>query len=154
MQGEPPALLDLRRRRPDLADLPIDEFAFPGPLRDRLVAAVLAGEKTATSSLLVEYEVEDSPLPRPGDRGIVVDSESRPLAVIETTRVARMRFDEVDLPTARDEGEGFASVADWRAAHVEFWTSREFRDAIGASAFTPVDDTTVVVTWFKVIERV
>jgi uncharacterized protein YhfF len=153
MQGEHPALVELRRRRPDLAAEPIDEFGFPGPLRDRLVAAVLAGEKTASASLRVEYEVEGSPLPRPGARGIVVDSDFRPVAVIENTRVAQMRFADVDLSIALDEGEGFASISDWRAAHVAFWTSREFRDAIGFSAFTPDDDTAVVVTWFKVIER-
>ena len=39
------------------------EFAFPGPIRDGLVARVLSGEKTATSSLLVEWEVEEEPLP-------------------------------------------------------------------------------------------
>ncbi len=153
MQGEPPAAVELRRRRPDLADVPIEEFAFPGPLRDELVAAVLAGEKTATTCLLVEYELESSPLPRSGERGIVVDSDLRPVAVIENTRFAQMRFAEVDLPIAIGEGEGFASVDDWRAAHIKFWTSREFRDAIGASTFTPVDHTAVVVIWFKVIER-
>jgi hypothetical protein len=31
-------------------DLPVAEFAFPGPLRDQLVAAILAGEKTTTSA--------------------------------------------------------------------------------------------------------
>lgn len=33
-------------------DLPISEYAFPGPLRDQLVAAILAGEKTATAVLV------------------------------------------------------------------------------------------------------
>jgi hypothetical protein len=33
-------------------DLPVAEFAFPGPLRDQLVAAILAGEKTTTSGLV------------------------------------------------------------------------------------------------------
>jgi uncharacterized protein YhfF len=32
----------------------ICEFGFPGPLRDRLVDAVLSGVKTATSSLLAD----------------------------------------------------------------------------------------------------
>ena len=30
------------------SDLPVVEFAFPGPLRDQLVAAIRAGEKTTT----------------------------------------------------------------------------------------------------------
>lgn len=40
----------------DVAELPKAEFAFPGPLRDRLVAAVLDGSKTATTGLVAEYE--------------------------------------------------------------------------------------------------
>ena len=38
-------------------------FAFPGPLRDKLVAAVLAGKKTATTGLAIEWEVEGEALP-------------------------------------------------------------------------------------------
>jgi hypothetical protein len=30
-------------------DLPVAEFAFPGPLRDQLVMAILAGAKTTAS---------------------------------------------------------------------------------------------------------
>ena len=36
----------------DLSALPRAEFAFPGPLRDELVASILAGTKTATAGLL------------------------------------------------------------------------------------------------------
>ena len=35
-------------------DLPVVEFAFPGPLRDQLVAAILAGEKTTTTGLVAD----------------------------------------------------------------------------------------------------
>lgn len=38
-------------------------FAFPGPLRDQLVGAVLRGEKVSTSGLLAEYEAEREELP-------------------------------------------------------------------------------------------
>jgi hypothetical protein len=37
-------------------DLPVAEFAFPGPLRDQLVAAILAGAKAATTGLVADYE--------------------------------------------------------------------------------------------------
>ncbi|MCL2734512.1 MAG: RNA-binding protein, partial [Actinomycetia bacterium] len=36
----------------DIAALPKAEFAFPGPLRDKLLAAVLSGAKTSTTGLL------------------------------------------------------------------------------------------------------
>jgi hypothetical protein len=41
----------------DLDDFPPTEFAFPGPLRDQVVAAVLAGTKTSTSALALGYEL-------------------------------------------------------------------------------------------------
>ena len=47
-------------------ELPVAEFAFPGPLRDQLVAAILAEEKTTTTGLVADYEIENEPLPDPG----------------------------------------------------------------------------------------
>ena len=56
-------------------------------LGDRLLAAVLRGEKTATSSLAVEY-LSGEPLPQVGQRRTLVDHDGRPHGVVETTRVA------------------------------------------------------------------
>jgi len=55
-------------------DLPIIEFAFPGPLRDQLLDAIGKGVKTATSSLVHEYESDGAPLPTAGAQGVVDDS--------------------------------------------------------------------------------
>lgn len=96
-------------------ELPVAEFAFPGPLRDQLVAAILAGRKTTTSGLAADYELQGEPLPRPGLRQVVVDSAGDPVAVIETTAVRVVRLADVDLAHALGEGEGYASVAEWRA---------------------------------------
>jgi uncharacterized protein YhfF len=54
------------------------EFAFPGPLRDKLVTAILAGRKTSTSSLLAEYERELERLPRAGERSVSSTPRGRP----------------------------------------------------------------------------
>src|ERR1700691_3965543 len=83
-------------RGEDLRDLPVAEFAFPGPLRDQLVAAILAGRKTTTTGLVADYEHEREPLPRPGRREAVVDSAGAPVAVIETTAVRVLRLADVD----------------------------------------------------------
>ena len=133
-------------------ELPVAEFAFPGPLRDQLVAAVVAGEKTTTTGLVVDYERAGDPLPRPGLRQAVVDSAGRPVAVIETTAVKVMRLGDVGLAHALGEGEGYTSVAEWRAAHERFWHSAEMRRALGDPEFT-VDDDTLVVTWaFRLVQ--
>ncbi len=73
------------------------EFGFPGPLRDRLVAAVLRGEKTATSSLLLEWQLEDEPLPKAGERQKVIDSAGAPVAVIEIVSVEVIRLADARL---------------------------------------------------------
>jgi len=121
-------------------DLPVAEFAFPGPLRDQLVAAIVAGEKTTTT------------LPSPGLREVVVDSAGSPVAVIETTAARVMRLADVDLNHALGEGEGYTSVAAWRAAHERFWRSAEMRQALDDPMFTVGDDTLVVVQEFRLIQ--
>jgi uncharacterized protein YhfF len=133
-------------------DLPIGEFAFPGPLRDALVAAILRGEKTSTSGLLEEHRREGSPIGAVGGRELVVDSAGRGVAVIETTEVAIRRLADVDLPFAVEEGEGFTTVAQWRAAHERFFTSPEMTAALGDPPVASDDDTEIVCTRFRLVE--
>jgi uncharacterized protein YhfF len=127
--------------------LPIVEFAFPGPLRDRLVEAIRSGAKTATSSLLREYEVGEEALPLVGDVGAVVDSSGERVAVIETTAVRVVALEDVSLEHAIAEGEGYESVADWRAGHTRFWTSAAMRAELG-DGFELTDSSLVVLERF------
>ena len=132
-------------------DLPVAEFAFPGPLRDQLVAAVVAGSKTTTTGLIADYENDNEPLPRPGLRQVVVDSAGNPVAEIETTAVRVMRLGDVDLAHALGEGEGYTSVAEWRAGHERFWHSAEMRQALGDPGLAVDDDTLVVAQAFRLV---
>jgi uncharacterized protein YhfF len=134
-------------------DLPVAEFAFPGPLRDQLVAAILSGEKTTTTGLLMGYEREGEPLPRPGLRQAVVDSAGHRVAVIETNVVRVVRLRDIDLAHAIGEGEGYCSVAEWRAGHELFWHSPEVRSELGDPGFTVDDDTLVVAQTFSLLEH-
>ncbi|MEV7671489.1 ASCH domain-containing protein [Streptomyces sp. NPDC000963] len=127
-------------------------LAFPGPLRDRLVAAVLSGEKTATTGLLLEYEAEKEELPEVGERSAVVDSDGREVAVVEITEVQVLPLRDADLRLALAEGEGHRSVAEWRAGHEAFWHGEEMREALGDPEFVVDGDTMLVVEWFRVVE--
>ncbi|SRR6266581_3518962 len=133
-------------------DLPVAEFAFPGPLRDQLVAAILAGRKTTTTGLAVEYQTGGDLLPRPGQRYAVIDSAGHRVAVIETIAVRELRLGDVDLAHALGEGEGYTSVAQWRAAHERFWHSAQMREVLGDPQFTVSDDTLVVAEEFRLVE--
>lgn len=104
-------------------DLP-PAFAFGDSpeMADRLADLVRRGLKTATSSLGWEYEAEGSPLPRVGDRMLLVDGRGEPVAILETTEVRRLPFDAVDAAFAADEGEGDRSLSSWREGHWRFFS--------------------------------
>lgn len=131
-------------------DLPTLELAFPGPERDRGVEAVLAGRKTALTGLLEIYEHAGEAVPVPGQRFSVLDSDGRPAVTIELVDVRVVPVKEIDEDFARAEGRGYADVAEWRAAHEEFFRSDGVSEYLG---HTPVidDDTLVVAERFRVV---
>ncbi|MFJ3950574.1 ASCH domain-containing protein [Streptomyces libani] len=135
----------------NLASMPRAEFAFPGPLRDQLVAAILDGSKTATTGLVLDYEHEGESLPEVGSRSVVIDSDDRPVAVIEVTGVRVVALARVDLSHVVDEGADHTSVAEWRAAHERFWHSEEMRAALEDPEFAVDDTTPVVLERFRLI---
>jgi uncharacterized protein YhfF len=114
-----------------------------------LVAAVLAGEKIATSSLLNQYEEDGEELPRVGDRQVIIGSAGEEVATVEIVEVSVIRLGDADDALARDEGEGFRSVAEWRTVHEEFWR----REVLPALRRPPSldDDAQVVVERFRVL---
>ncbi|MER7504372.1 ASCH domain-containing protein [Nonomuraea pusilla] len=120
------------------------ELGTPDELRVRLNALVLSGAKTATTGLLAEYAEEAEGLEYPGERMALLDVEGRYAATLEVTGVEVKPFIEVTWEHAAAEGEGDASLDDWRAGHRRFWSR------VG----TPVEDhTPVVCIAFKVVEQ-
>ena len=127
-----------------MSDLPPFQLGYARTdLRRTLVDAVLRGEKTATAGLRSDYAPHsDEPLPQAGERFALLDFDDRPVAVVETTEVRIVRAGDVDLDFARDEGEGFERVEDWRRAHERFWSEHEIDD-----------DTLIVAERFRLVER-
>jgi uncharacterized protein YhfF/ribosome-associated protein YbcJ (S4-like RNA binding protein) len=129
------------------------ELGDPGPMRDRLVASVLRGDKTATSSLEVFYTIERMPLPRPGDRSLLAGSAGERLGTVEVLDVAVPRLADVGDDVAVAEGEGFRDAAEWRSAHEHYWEG--FADAVRSHLRDPGwsvgNDTPVVVEWFRLV---
>ncbi len=60
-----------------------------------------------------------------------------------------MNLGDADLRLAVAEGEGFASVAEWRAEHERFWSEEVLPGTGLAGPLT--DDTRVVVEWFRLV---
>lgn len=129
-------------------------YAFPGALRDRLVAAILDGTKTATSSLWEEYRRGGEPLPRVGDEEAVLDSDGQVACVTRVAAVDVVALGGVSDDHAHREGEGYPDSAAWRRGHEPFWTSPEFVSSLGDPPVTLADDTQVVCTRFEVVRRI
>jgi uncharacterized protein YhfF len=124
-----------------VTEYPPFELGYPRTeLRRQLVAAVLAGEKTATAGLLDEYAAEGAEVPSPGDRFSLDDYDEEPVAVVEVTEARVVPAGEIDVQFTREEGEGFESVEDWRLAHERF-----FERPIGP-------ETQIVALRFRVVE--
>jgi uncharacterized protein YhfF len=125
--------------------VPPPAWAFGGSAEeaDELLQLVLDGSKTATASALWDYAAEGEALPEVGSLSILLDGRGHPRALISTTEVEVVPFDEVDEEHARLEGEGDLSVATWRTAHKQFFGQSSSR------AFEP--DMPVVLERFAVV---
>lgn len=75
---------------------------------------ILSGAKTATSSLLWEYEIAGKRQPVVGDLSIVMDGRNEAVCVVETTWLALQPFALVNEQFARDYGEWDGTLATWR----------------------------------------
>lgn len=126
------------------SELPPFELGYARtPLRTKLVEAVLRGDKIATADLAADHApFTDEPLPKVGDKWRLLDYDQKPVAIVETTAVSIVPAGEVDLQFARDEGEGFESVAHWREAHERFWSDKDI-----------TDETLILCEYFRVVER-
>lgn len=136
--------------------MPVAGFAHPGTeLRRRLVDLVLAGKKTATAGLLVEYQLDGDQIPARGLREAIIDADGRFVGEMETTECRVVRMADVDDEFTRDEGEGFSDAADWRAAHERFWGGDldELRHRLGDPYWSLTDDTEIVCQRFRLVER-
>lgn len=100
---------------------PAWSFGDEPELAEALLAAVLAGDKTATSSALWDYDDEGAPIPVVGELSILLDGERHPRALIRTTSVETTTFDEVDDDFAAAEGEDDRTLESWRAGHEAYF---------------------------------
>ena len=91
-------------------------------LADKLADLVCRGIKTATSSLLWEYETKREELPQVGQLAVVTDWDGEPRCVIEITEVEVRPFNGVDEQFVIDYGEGDRSLTWWHSAMWEYYT--------------------------------
>ncbi len=130
---------------PDYKNKSYGAFQF-GTDPNTLVQLVVDGTKSLTCSSLIEYNLEQEPLPEVGDVSIVLDESDEPKCIIENTKVYTMKFSDVDEEIAYKEGEGDRTLSYWRKAHLEFfeWLYKEI-------GYEFNEDEEIVVEEFKLI---
>lgn len=105
-------------------------FGDTPELADKLAEDILSGKKASTTSLLWEYQKEGVALPEQGTLGIVLDGSDKPRALVLTTDVRVIPFEDVDEAHALGESD---SLESWRTAHEDF--ARRMDD--GSHPFSP-----------------
>ncbi|WP_342564794.1 ASCH domain-containing protein [Paenibacillus sp. FSL R7-0345] len=113
---------------PEAADKYDSAWAFGDSprLADQLLELVLQGIKTGTASNKTVYEQQGISLPFTGGYSILLDGAGAPRAIIETTRIETVPFNEVTAEFAYSEGEDDRSLESWRYEHEVYFT-REFQ---------------------------
>jgi uncharacterized protein YhfF len=123
--------------------LPQWAFGDSEGMANALCELVLSGKKTATSSALYSYELDNQPIPEPGRRSVILDGSGRARCVIECIEVKAIPFEEVGAQFAADEGEGDRSLNYWRTEHQNFFQRQGY--------FAP--DMQLICERFRVIEK-
>ena len=81
------------------------------------MGAILDGRKTSTTSLVVQYTLDDEPLPVVGERGVVVDSSGRPVCNTEVTDVRVMPLGTVVIAVMQPQSVVRFPIAIGPTAH-------------------------------------
>ena len=77
--------------------------------------------KQATAPSLWSFEINNEKLPRKGDLNIITNWNKAPQAIILTTKIELIKFNEITAKFAQKEGEGDKSLAYWRKAHKAYY---------------------------------
>lgn len=114
-----------RQTLTDVTETEPEAWAFGATVAhaDGLLALVLDGTKTGTASSVWDYEATGDALPQVGEYSIILDGQGVPRALIRTTSLHVVPFDEVDEEHAFAEGESDRTLAAWREIHERFWTN-------------------------------
>ncbi|HEX4691674.1 MAG TPA: histidine kinase [Solirubrobacteraceae bacterium] len=134
---------------------PFLEFGHPGDggLGELLLAEVLAGERTAAISFAREWDLEGGP-PRPGHRLPVLDHAGVRRAAVEVTRVAVLRFDEIDEDVIATQGAQPLTMDEWHARQRRLYAAvrDEVALLLGEPGWRLTGDEPMAVVHFRLLE--
>lgn len=112
-----------------------------------LLDLVLKGQKRATASSVLGYQIEGEEIPQEGNLSVITDWEGNPRCVVRTTRVQIIPYKDITFDIAKLEGED-DSLESWRKNHREFFI--EEGKELG---YQFSEDMEVIFEEFEVVER-
>lgn len=113
---------------------------------DLLLALVLAGEKTMTTTSPWLYDGELQAPPAAGDTWVVMDGTGQPAAVVRTTSVKVLPMDRITAADTQGEGPAARQIDAWRRVHWNFLTR-----ALAPLGRAPAADMPVTLEYFDVL---
>lgn len=127
-----------------------DAWAFGNSpeMADELLANVLSGEKTGTSSLHLLYELglEDEKMPEVGNYSVLLDGKKEAQAIICTKVVDILPYSQISEVHGYLEGEGDRTLNYWREVHQPF-----FEQELEQYNLTFSEDLLIVYELFEVV---
>lgn len=112
-----------------------------------LLDLVLKGQKKATASSVLGYQIEGEEIPKEGNLSVITDWDGNPRCVIKTTRVRIIPYKDITFDIAKLEGEDDI-LESWRKNHEKFFT--EEGKELG---YKFSEEMEVIFEEFEVIER-
>ncbi|MBX2881499.1 MAG: ASCH domain-containing protein [Granulosicoccus sp.] len=116
---------------------------------DHGVKLILSGKKTATSSLLWEYEQSEKTAPTVGSLSVVENGNSQPICVVKTTWIEINPISNISEDFAYDYGELDGTLTSWHRVFDNYYA--QVCAEMGCD-FT--DNTPLVCERFKLIYNV
>lgn len=112
-----------------------------------LLDLVLKGQKRATASSVLGYQIEGDEIPKEGSMSVITDWDGNPRCVVRTTRVRILPYKDITFDIAKLEGED-DSLESWQQNHEHF-----FKEEGKELGYEFSEDMQVIFEEFEVVER-
>ena len=115
---------------------------------DVIAGLILSGEKTGTFTSPWIYEGDRSITPKVGGYSILTDSKGVPKAVLKTTMILTLPFNQITENETAVEGPRARPLEVWREMHVDF-----FADELEARGKAFAENMPVTIEFFELACR-
>lgn len=108
------------QREVDTTYLEAFHFELTEYWANELLRLVLTGQKSATASSLLAYQINGENIPTVGSFSIITDWDGIPKCVIETVAVNIIPYKEITYDICKREGED-DTLESWQKGHTKFF---------------------------------